>query len=272
MILSDIQFALGNLVAAHDSELARRATRLTTLCRLFLECYGDGPISLMRAPARMGLLGEHIDYVSYLPTASLTFASHERDALMLYRRSNEPVVHCVSSSASYEPEMFSILGADIPEFEGDVETEWLGFLAALGTPKPNWKNYLMSSVAFARGQFGRQILSGFDLALDSNIPPGGGASSSSALVVLGGAGTRFGAMIGGFLYTLLDQRLGALSGSSRVQDLPDVLRVPLSEPLFLLGTLFILLVFFVPGGIASLPARLRGMRPRREPLPEEAAV
>jgi len=92
------------------------------------------------------------------------------------------------------------------------------------------------------------------------------------MVVLGGAGTRYGAMIGGFLYTLLDQRLGALSGSSRVQDLPDVLRVPLSEPLFLLGTLFILLVFFVPGGIASLPTRLRGMRPRREPLPEEAAA
>jgi branched-chain amino acid transport system permease protein len=92
------------------------------------------------------------------------------------------------------------------------------------------------------------------------------------MVVLGGAGTRFGAMIGGFLYTLLDQRLGALSGSSRVQDLPDVLRVPLSEPLFLLGTLFILLVFFVPGGIASLPARLRGIRTRREPLPEEAAA
>ena len=92
------------------------------------------------------------------------------------------------------------------------------------------------------------------------------------MVVLGGAGTRYGAMIGGFLYTLLDQRLGALAGSERVQDLPDVLRVPLSEPLFLLGTLFILLVFFVPGGLASLPARLRGIRSRREPLPEEAAA
>ncbi len=92
------------------------------------------------------------------------------------------------------------------------------------------------------------------------------------MVVLGGAGTRYGAMIGGFLYTLLDQRLGALAGSTRVQDLPDVLRVPLSEPLFLLGSLFILLVFFVPGGLASLPARLRGIRTRREPLPEEAAA
>jgi branched-chain amino acid transport system permease protein len=92
------------------------------------------------------------------------------------------------------------------------------------------------------------------------------------MVVLGGAGTRYGAMIGGFLYTLADQRLGSLAGSSTVQDLPDVLQIPLSEPLFLLGTLFILLVFFVPGGLASLPARLRGLRSRREPLPGKAAA
>ena len=92
------------------------------------------------------------------------------------------------------------------------------------------------------------------------------------MVVLGGVGTRFGAMVGGFLYTLLDQRLGALAGSSEVQGLPDVLRVPLSEPLFLLGSLFVLVVFFVPGGLASLPRRLRGLRMRRTPLSEEAAT
>lgn len=88
------------------------------------------------------------------------------------------------------------------------------------------------------------------------------------MVVLGGAGTRYGAMIGGFLYILLDQRLGSLGDSTRVQELPDVLRVPLSEPLFLLGALFIAIVFFAPGGLASLPLRLRGT-PVREPLPEE---
>src|SRR4030095_6848452 len=157
MNLSEVKTALRNLVTAGDFDLERSTARLTKLCNLFLDHYGEGPVSLLRAPARMGLLGEHIDYVSYLPTASLPFASRERDALMLYRRSNEPVVHCVSSSANYEPEMFSILGADVPEFEGDVESEWLGFLSALGTPKPNWKNYLMSSVAFARAQFGKQI-------------------------------------------------------------------------------------------------------------------
>src|SRR5690349_22658752 len=130
MNLSEIKTALASLVTAADVELERRAARLTSLCNLFLEHYGDGPVSLLRAPARMGLLGEHIDYVSYLPTASLTFASHERDALMLYRKSNEPIVRCISSSANYEPEAFSILEADVPEFDGEVETEWLSFLFA----------------------------------------------------------------------------------------------------------------------------------------------
>jgi branched-chain amino acid transport system permease protein len=80
------------------------------------------------------------------------------------------------------------------------------------------------------------------------------------MVVLGGTGTRYGALLGGFLYTLLDQRLASFAGSERVQDLPPVLETPLSEPLFLLGTLFILLVFFVPGGLASLGHRLRRAR------------
>jgi branched-chain amino acid transport system permease protein len=83
------------------------------------------------------------------------------------------------------------------------------------------------------------------------------------MVVLGGAGTRFGALIGGFLYTLLDYRLRELSGSSQIQDLPDVLRIPLSEPLFILGSLFIAVVFFVPGGLTSLPSRIRQLARRR---------
>jgi branched-chain amino acid transport system permease protein len=82
------------------------------------------------------------------------------------------------------------------------------------------------------------------------------------MVVLGGAGTRWGALLGGALYTYLDNRLLSLAGSAEVQDLPAVLRTPLSEPLFVLGTLFILLVFFLPGGLAGIGrgGRRRGLR------------
>jgi len=84
------------------------------------------------------------------------------------------------------------------------------------------------------------------------------------MVVIGGSGTTWGALIGGFLYTLLDQRLGALGSSSQVQSLPEVLRVPLSEPLFILGVLFILVVFLLPGGIAGFRLRRLTSRKRLE--------
>jgi branched-chain amino acid transport system permease protein len=76
------------------------------------------------------------------------------------------------------------------------------------------------------------------------------------MVVLGGAGFRWGAVLGGVLYTFLDQRLGSLAASHAVAALPPPLRVPLSQPLFLLGLLFILLVVFLPGGIAGVVRRV----------------
>jgi ABC-type branched-subunit amino acid transport system permease subunit len=76
------------------------------------------------------------------------------------------------------------------------------------------------------------------------------------IVVLGGVGLRWGAVVGGVVYTLLDQRLTALASSDAINSLPDILRVPLSEPMFLLGSLFILVVLFLPGGIAGVALRL----------------
>lgn len=78
------------------------------------------------------------------------------------------------------------------------------------------------------------------------------------IVVLGGVGSRWGAVVGAIIYTILDQRLTALSGSEFIQDLPAILRIPLSEPLFILGTLFILVVIFLPGGIAGVARRVAG--------------
>jgi branched-chain amino acid transport system permease protein len=91
------------------------------------------------------------------------------------------------------------------------------------------------------------------------------------MVVVGGAGTLWGALIGGMLYAYAQDRLGDLSSSAALADAPAIVRVPLSEPLFLLGLLFVVLVLFFPGGIAGafsgtrtrgggLRARLAGLR------------
>src|SRR5215217_7465901 len=115
MNLSDIKTALAQLIA-DGGDLEQRHARLLRLCVLFLERYGNGPVSLLRAPARIGILGEHIDYVSYLPTASLTFGSRERDALMLYRDSGGPKVRVASTSPNYEPSSFNAFEDQVPAF------------------------------------------------------------------------------------------------------------------------------------------------------------
>lgn len=90
------------------------------------------------------------------------------------------------------------------------------------------------------------------------------------IVVLGGVGSRWGAVVGGIVYTLLDQRLTALASSDFIEGLPAVLRIPLSEPLFILGTLFILVVLFLPGGLAGLASRVA--HPRRRKISDRDAL
>jgi branched-chain amino acid transport system permease protein len=86
------------------------------------------------------------------------------------------------------------------------------------------------------------------------------------MVVLGGTGTLWGPVIGGVLYWYADQRLIAVGGSHGVQSLPGILRTPLSQPLFVLGTIFVLVVFFLPGGLVGLRTRSRAAGQRLRTL------
>ncbi len=76
------------------------------------------------------------------------------------------------------------------------------------------------------------------------------------MVVLGGAGKMWGAVVGGFLYHYADARLVELSGSTILGGLPDLVQRLLGEPLFILGILFVAIVYFAPQGITGLGARL----------------
>jgi len=94
------------------------------------------------------------------------------------------------------------------------------------------------------------------------------------MAVIGGAGSRWGAVLGGILYTYLNDRLVAVGSSSTVEGLPHALRTPLEQPLFLLGAIFILIVFFLPGGIAGIAARGRpsGLRRLQETIRPEPTL
>lgn len=78
------------------------------------------------------------------------------------------------------------------------------------------------------------------------------------MVVLGGAGTRWGAVAGAMVYVYLQQYLLKIAAEPSFAALPAPLRVPLSQPDFLLGAIFVLFILFAPGGIAGLAGRVAG--------------
>jgi len=129
--------------------------------------------------------------------------------------------------------------------------------------------YVVRLIAFVTGGALATVVGmGYLLALSGvgpQITTPGFTLSLLVMVVLGGAGARWGALLGGVVYTLLDQRLAVMASSPRITSLPGVLQVPLSQPLFLLGTLFVLVVLFLPGGLAGAISRLRRTI---EPVPE----
>ena len=185
-----VLYLFKQIYGTHEEVINDKVTRLQDLCDLFLKLYGDGPVTLLRAPARINVLGEHVDYVSYIPTASLTFGSRERDMLMLYRGSETERVRGASTSPACPPAAFTLAqGPSLPA-SGSAEDDWLSYLYEISAPVPHWDNYVKGAAHFARIKFGQQTRLGFDLAVDSTIPAGGGASSSSALVVLAGAAIR----------------------------------------------------------------------------------
>ncbi|MCI0524450.1 MAG: hypothetical protein L0Y75_04220, partial [Acidobacteria bacterium] len=147
-------------------------------------------MSVLRAPARINILGEHVDYVSYLPTASLPFGSREHEMLMLFRAAPDGAGRQVRGGSTLEkfpPFSFTI---DHDGFEDHTKRTWESFVFNRPAPAPHWSNYVRGAVSFARWKYGANIERGLRFLVDSSIPPQSGASSSSALVTLAGAAIR----------------------------------------------------------------------------------
>lgn len=76
------------------------------------------------------------------------------------------------------------------------------------------------------------------------------------MVVLGGAGTRWGAVAGAMVYVYLQQYLLKVAAQPSFASWPAAFRVPLSQPDFLLGVIFVLFILFAPGGLSGLASKI----------------
>ena len=124
----------------------------------FQEKYGETPKYLVRAPGRVNLIGEHIDYSGYgvLPMAL------EQDVTAAFVTNDSGEICLANISESYSD--FKCKVTDI-KISGH-----------------NWYEYFFCGLQGIVEHFSVASPIGMKVLLDGNIPPSAGLSSSSALV------------------------------------------------------------------------------------------
>lgn len=133
--------------------------------------------------------------------------------------------------------------------ESERRAEVLGF-----RPQPfKLGSFVLSSMIAVAGGMVYLLLVG--TASPSSVASTTVTISVLVMVVLGGAGTRWGAVAGAIVYVYLQQYLLKIAAEPSFGSLPAAARVPLSQPDFLLGAIFVLFILFAPGGIAGLASR-----------------
>ncbi|XP_050653136.1 N-acetylgalactosamine kinase isoform X4 [Macaca thibetana thibetana] len=138
--------------------------RLLKLKEMFNSKFGSIPKFYVRAPGRVNIIGEHIDYCGYsvLPMAI------EQDVLIAV----EPVKTYTLQLANTNP-----LYPDFSTSANNIQID---------KTKPLWHNYFLCGLKGIQEHFGLTNLTGMNCLVDGNIPPSSGLSSSSALVCCAG--------------------------------------------------------------------------------------
>ncbi|KAB0392780.1 hypothetical protein E2I00_011032 [Balaenoptera physalus] len=131
---------------------------------MFNSKFGSVPKFYVRAPGRVNIIGEHIDYCGYsvLPMAV------EQDMLIAV----EPVKTHVLQLANTNP-----LYLDFSTSANNIQID---------KTKPLWHNYFLCGFKGIQEHFGLSDVTGMNCLVDGNIPPSSGLSSSSALVCCAG--------------------------------------------------------------------------------------
>jgi len=151
--------------------------------RKFGEIYHYNPEGVVYAPSRINIIGEHIDYVDYLPARVLPFASAEYGMFMAFAPRKDMSVETASTNPNFPKRQFDMKNA--PKGE-----DWLQYLAGLDGQPTDWSSYIKGSCFYLQNQMPDKKLVGMDNVVVSNIPVSSGASSSSALTVASGYAFR----------------------------------------------------------------------------------
>lgn len=137
-----------------------RGSQLDEALAVFRQAFGGGrPTHVARAPGRVNLIGEHVDYAG-LPVFPMAI---QRDVAILFGARQHATALFANCAATFPARSFDLRTPIEPYLPGD------------------WGNYVKAAAQGLTNRYG--LLSGIDAAVCSSVPVAAGLSSSSALVI-----------------------------------------------------------------------------------------
>jgi N-acetylgalactosamine kinase len=160
----------------------KRRRDFQRLLEAFIEAMGeDEPVFLIRSPAKLNILGRHIDHRG----GRINSISVDREILMVVHPREDDLVNLFNLDPVYPPRSFRIS-------EEFAKYRWLDWSQLIDLPElkdeisksqGDWVNYAKAAVLMLQERFRDRFFKGFDAFVWGDIPVGSGLSSSSALVV-----------------------------------------------------------------------------------------
>lgn len=149
----------------------------------FVERYGhERPVSIVRSPGRINLMGRHIDHQG----GAVNVIAINREILLVAAPRADDIVTLANSDGTHFREQTFRISDLIANVNWD---DWQNVIDGpriqrlLDAARGDWANYVKAAILRLQDQFRDRQLRGLDMMVSGQIPMGAGLSSSSALVV-----------------------------------------------------------------------------------------
>ena len=137
------------------------STKYVQLVQSFTNQFGHKPTFICRAPGRVNLIGEHIDYCGYFVMP----AAIEQDMLIAVAPNGKSFIDLRNTDKDYKGEIIALTP---PEYHKEPDKKWLNYFLAA------YKHILVEK---------NPKVVGFDALITSTVPISSGLSSSAAISV-----------------------------------------------------------------------------------------
>ena len=149
----------------------------------FIHRFGaERPVSIVRSPGRINLMGRHIDHQG----GSVNVMAVNREIIMVAAPRTDDVVSLANTAgAQFSEESFRIsdLVASLNWDDWQLVIDGPRLQRLLEAARGDWANYVKAAILRLQELFRDRQLRGLDMMVGGDIPMGAGLSSSSALVV-----------------------------------------------------------------------------------------